>query len=230
MYLCVYAVSFIVIFFFFLLRFNSFLSWNNLIAFPNSISNWALAEMPICYLGWFLKSCLLQQQSSGIGGNYVNLWSAQCGECFKWRLIPTEEEFEKIRSKFTEDPFVCSKIPHICCNDPAEIEYDNTRIWAIHKPNTPQTPKGFKRRIKVRKNFTRADCYYHTPNGKILRSLTQVPKFLDKYPNYKQTVSVEDFCFSMPKIMGSTAKKVWMISLMQLQFGYLWFFLFFLLW
>lgn len=158
----------------------------------------------------FQKWCFLQQQS-GTVSNFVDLWSAQCGECFKWRLIPTEEEFEEIRSKFIEDPFVCSKIPNICCNDPAEIEYDNTRVWAIHRPNTPKTPEGFKRRLMMRKDCSRADCSYQTPKGKSLRSLAEVSRFLDNYPEYKKIASVNDFCFRQPKIMEDTvaaAKKV----------------------
>lgn len=114
-------------------------------------------------------NALLWQQS--ISGNaLVDLWSAQCAECFKWRLIPTEEEFEEIRSKLSEDPFLCSKKPGVSCDDPADIERDETRTWAIHKPGIPKTPSGFKRTLIMRRDLSKMDCYYDAPNGKKLRA------------------------------------------------------------
>ncbi|KAI3472682.1 hypothetical protein Pfo_030831 [Paulownia fortunei] len=115
--------------------------------------------------------------------------AVQCGECFKWRIIPTQEEYEEIRSKFIEDPFVCSQKPGISCDDPTDIEYDNSRTW---------------RRMVMRKDCSKMDCYYDTPNGKKLRASTEVPKFLDKNPEYKKDLSAKDFSFTSPKIMEYT--------------------------
>lgn len=143
---------------------------------------------------------MLRQQSID-GINLVGIWAAQCGECFKWRLIPTEEEFEEIRSKFIEDPYVCSKKPGISCDDPADIERDDTRTWVIHKPGIPKTPTGFKRRLVMRKDFSKMDCYYDAPNGKTLRANTDVTKLLDKFPEFKKGISPADFSFTGPKIM-----------------------------
>ncbi|XP_057782617.1 methyl-CpG-binding domain-containing protein 4-like [Salvia miltiorrhiza] len=140
-----------------------------------------------------------RQSTNGI--TLVDIWSVQCGECFKWRLIPTEEEFEEIRSKFTKDPFVCSKKPGVSCDDPADIERDDTRTWVIHKPGIPKTPSGFKRRLVMRKDFSKMDCYYDAANGKRLRASTDVLKFLDKFPKFKNDVSLADFSFTGPKIM-----------------------------
>ncbi|XP_047982440.1 methyl-CpG-binding domain-containing protein 4-like isoform X1 [Salvia hispanica] len=132
---------------------------------------------------------------------FVDLWSVQCAECFKWRLIPTEEEFEEIRSKFSEDPFFCSKKPGVSCDDPADIERDETRTWAIHKPGIPKTPSGFKRTLVMRRDLSKMDCYYDAPNGKKLRALTDVSKFLDKFPEYKKNISPADFSFTSPKLV-----------------------------
>lgn len=134
----------------------------------------------------------------------VDVWSAQCGECFKWRLIPTEEEFEEIRSNFTDDPFVCSKKSCVSCDDPADIEYNDSRVWVSHKPGIPKTPAGFKRRLVMRKDFSKMDCYYDAPNGKTFRGLNDVSKFLNKYRDYAKDISIADFSFSVPKIMGDT--------------------------
>ncbi|KAL0435793.1 UNVERIFIED_CONTAM: Methyl-CpG-binding domain-containing protein 4 [Sesamum radiatum] len=144
------------------------------------------------------------EQHSVNTSNFIDIWSVQCGECFKWRVIPTQEEFEEIRSTFAEDPFVCSKKPGIACDDPADIEYDDSRTWVIDKPNLPKSPAGFRRKLVMRKDFSKMDCYYDTPNGKRLRSLAEVARFLDKYPEYKEDVLVSDFSFTIPKIMEDT--------------------------
>ncbi|GFP82024.1 methyl-cpg-binding domain-containing protein 4 [Phtheirospermum japonicum] len=132
------------------------------------------------------------------------MWSVQCAECFKWRVIPTQEEYEQIRSKFIEDPFVCTKKSGISCDDPADINYDKSQTWVIDKPNVPKTPLGFKRRMVMRRDCSRMDCYYSAPNGKKLRASTDVVKFLDQHPEYKKDVSVNDFSFTSPKVLEGT--------------------------
>ncbi|KAL3626047.1 Methyl-CpG-binding domain protein 4 [Castilleja foliolosa] len=134
----------------------------------------------------------------------VEMWSVQCGECFKWRIIPTQEEYEQIRSKFIEDPFVCTNKSGVSCDDPADLEYDKSQIWVIDKPNLPKTPPGFKRRMVMRSDYSRMDCYYSTPDGKKLRATTDVVKFLDQHPEYKNDISANDFSFTSPKVMEST--------------------------
>ncbi|KAG8389394.1 hypothetical protein BUALT_Bualt02G0224600 [Buddleja alternifolia] len=78
----------------------------------------------------------------------------QCCECSKWRTIPTEEEYEEIRSKLTEDPFVCSKKPGISCDDPADLEYSDSKTWVMDRLNIPKTPSGCKRRIVIMNDFS----------------------------------------------------------------------------
>ncbi|CAA2955698.1 methyl- -binding domain-containing 4-like [Olea europaea subsp. europaea] len=58
----------------------------------------------------------------------IDVWSLQCEDCLKWRIIPTQEEYEEIRRKIIEDPFVCSKKSNVSCNNPADMEYDNSRF------------------------------------------------------------------------------------------------------
>lgn len=147
---------------------------------------------------------LLQKSSST--SKLMDTWSVQCGECSKWRVIPTEKEYEEIRSKFMEDPFVCSKRPGVSCDNPADMEYDNSRTWVIDKPNIPKTPSGFKRTMVMRRDFSKMDCYYETPspNKKRLRALPDVSKWLDRNPEYKKEISLSDFSFTGPKIMKDT--------------------------
>ncbi|KAL3531385.1 hypothetical protein ACH5RR_010707 [Cinchona calisaya] len=139
----------------------------------------------------------------------TDMWAVQCGKCFKWRTIPTQEEFEEIRSNFIEDPFTCDKKQKpnnnysVSCEDPGDIEYDSTRSWVADKPNIPKTPAGFKRRVVMRKNYSKMDVYYHTPTGRTLRSITQVASFLETNPQFKH-LSPSDFSFSLPKVMEDT--------------------------
>lgn len=141
------------------------------------------------------------------GSRTVDIWAVQCDKCFKWRRIATQEEFEVIRSKSTEDPFLCRKKPNITCNDPADIEYDSTRTWVADKPNIPKTPVGFKRRLVMRRDYTRMDIYYTTPTGRSLRSSTEAASFLKDNPEYKH-ISPSDFSFTRPKIMENTSRNL----------------------
>ncbi|KAL2238911.1 methyl-CpG-binding domain-containing protein 4-like [Sesamum indicum] len=135
--------------------------------------------------------------------NTIDTWAAQCKECCKWRVIPTQEEYEEIRRKFTEDPFTCNKKHNVSCDDPSDLEYGGERIWVIDKPNIPKTPIGFQRGLVLRKDYSKMDCYYVTPNGKKLRASTEVAAFLGEHPEYKD-VSEADFSFSTPRIMADT--------------------------
>ncbi|KAJ4968549.1 hypothetical protein NE237_015250 [Protea cynaroides] len=131
------------------------------------------------------------------------VYAVQCGECFKWRLIPTKVEFEDIRSKFIENPWFCNRKSDMSCEDPADIEYGTGQIWAIDKPNLPKTPVGYERILVLRRDFSKFDAYYITPTGKRVRAPSEVEKFLGANPKYND-VAVSDFSFAVPKIMEDT--------------------------
>ncbi|KAK9732942.1 hypothetical protein RND81_04G033100 [Saponaria officinalis] len=120
--------------------------------------------------------------------------------------MSTEEEYEKIRCKLLEEPFLCSTMPNISCQDPADIEKDASRTWVIDKPNIPQTPSGFKRKLVLRRDFSKLDAHYVTPTGKKLRSSLEVGKFLEENPAMKG-VSASDFSFTVPKVVEETIPK-----------------------
>lgn len=91
------------------------------------------------------------------------------------------------------------------CEDPADIEYDSTRTWVIDKPNIPKTPQGFKRSLVLRKDYSKFDTYYITPQGKKLRTRNEIALYLKANPSCEaQGVSLADFDFSSPKIMEDT--------------------------
>ncbi|CAK9151011.1 unnamed protein product [Ilex paraguariensis] len=133
----------------------------------------------------------------------IDIFALQCGSCKKWRVIPTQEEFEDIRSTFIENPFFCNKKPGVSCDDPTDIEYDSTRTWVMDKPNLPKTPEGFQRKLNLRKDFSKLDATYITPTGKKVRSSTEISQFLKENPEYKD-LSVSDFSFTSPKVMQDT--------------------------
>ncbi|XP_057965049.1 methyl-CpG-binding domain-containing protein 4-like isoform X2 [Malania oleifera] len=141
-------------------------------------------------------------KSRGIAKKSIDAYAAQCGKCFKWRVIPTQEEYEVIRSKFTKEPFFCNWKPDVSCEDPADVEYDTTRIWVIDKPDIPKTPDGFKRALMLRKDFSKLDAHYDTPDGKKVRGPSEVAAFVQANPEYKD--AVPDFCFTVPKLMDET--------------------------
>lgn len=84
----------------------------------------------------------------------VGAFTVQCASCFKWRLIPTKEKYEEIREHILENPFVCETArewrPNISCDDPADIQQDGSRLWAIDKPNIAQPPPGWQRLLRIR--------------------------------------------------------------------------------
>lgn len=125
----------------------------------------------------------------------------------KWRLIPSLHEFEEIRSKFSNDPFVCDKRPNKTCDSPADIEYDASRTWVIDKPDIPKTPAGFIRELVMRRDYSKMDGRYITPEGKKLRSSVEVAAFLEENPAYKEVVSLSDFSFNVPKVIAETVPK-----------------------
>ncbi|KAK2649255.1 hypothetical protein Ddye_016744 [Dipteronia dyeriana] len=141
--------------------------------------------------------------AAGLSARSIDLHAAQCQNCFKWRLITTLEEYEEIRSEVEEKPFVCERKYGGSCKDPADIDYDSTRVWVIDKPGIPKTPEGFKRSLVLRRDFSKMDAYYFTPAGKKLRTRNEVAAFLNSNPKYSD-LPISDFTFQVPKVMDDT--------------------------
>ncbi|KAK3138811.1 hypothetical protein QOZ80_5AG0373690 [Eleusine coracana subsp. coracana] len=118
------------------------------------------------------------QKKRGPPKDSVGLYAVQCSECHK-----------------RQD---CS------CDDPGDIEYDNTRIWVIDKPNIPKPPPETERLVIMRSDYTKMDTYYVMPNGKRARCTGDVDKFLEAHPEYKDRISVSSFSFAPPKIVEDT--------------------------
>ncbi|TVU19323.1 hypothetical protein EJB05_35467 [Eragrostis curvula] len=151
------------------------------------------------------------QKKRGSTKDSVGLYAVQCCDCYKWRTVPTKEEFETIRENFTEDPWSCSKRPDCSCDEPADIKYDNSCVWVIDKPDIPKPPQDTERLVIMRRDFTKMDAYYVMPNGKRARCEGDVEKFLEAFPEYKDRMSASRFNFSTPKIVEETVsdKSAW---------------------
>lgn len=136
----------------------------------------------------------------------VGAYAVQCVKCFKWRFIPSKEQYEAIRHWASADPWVCNRAsawrPNASCNDPAELSQDITRLWIIDKPNIPRPPTGWERLLSLRGDSTCrfADVYYVAPSGKKLRSKVEVEKFLEDDPQYaKEGVNISQFNYRIPR-------------------------------
>ncbi|KFK35480.1 hypothetical protein AALP_AA5G289700 [Arabis alpina] len=133
-------------------------------------------------------------------GRLVDTYAAQCVQCEKWRVIDNDEEYEEIRSRMLEDPFKCEEKQGWSCEKPTDIEYDSTRIWVMDKLGVPKTPKGFKRSLVLRKDYSKMDTYFISSTGKKLRSRNEIVSFVEANPEFKN-VPLGDFNFTVPKIM-----------------------------
>ncbi|KAH9326877.1 hypothetical protein KI387_007055 [Taxus chinensis] len=133
----------------------------------------------------------------------VGTYAVQCVKCFKWRKIPSKEQYEAIRQSALEDPWVCSRAsawsPRVSCDDPTDLSPDMSRLWVIDKPNIPCPPKGWERLLTLRGEGTCrfADVYYISPCGKRLRSMVEIERFLEENTRYGATIS--DFNFQIPR-------------------------------
>ncbi|XP_015072428.1 methyl-CpG-binding domain-containing protein 2-like [Solanum pennellii] len=141
-------------------------------------------------------------------------FAVQCSKCFKWRYIPTEERYEKIREHLLECPFYCEDArewrPSISCNDIPDITQKEKKLSAFDKPGIPQPPSGWKRIVKVRTRGTIfADVYYDSPNEKRLRSIPEVERYLKQHSEYaSQGVKLKKFSFKTPRsLQQDYAKK-----------------------
>ncbi|KAJ6913054.1 hypothetical protein NC651_015520 [Populus alba x Populus x berolinensis] len=136
----------------------------------------------------------------------VGTFTVQCANCFKWRLIPTKKKYEELREHILEEPFFCETArgwrPDISCDDPTDITQDESRLWAIDKPNIAQPPPGWQRLLRIRGEGSSkfADVYYQSPSGKRLRSMVEVQKYLIEHPEYMTYgVTLSQFSFQIPK-------------------------------
>lgn len=135
----------------------------------------------------------------------IGAYAVQCVKCFKWRFIPSKEQYEAIRHCASEDPWVCNKAsvwrPNASCDDPTDLSQDVTRMWIIDKPDIPRPPTGWERLLSLRGEGTRfADVYYITPSGKKLRSMVEIEKFLKKQPQYaKEGIDISQFSYHVPR-------------------------------
>ncbi|KAG2260888.1 hypothetical protein Bca52824_080182 [Brassica carinata] len=84
-----------------------------------------------------------------------------------------------------------------------DLDYDSSRTWVIDKPGLPKTPKGFKRSLVLRKDYSKMDTYYFTPTGKKLRSRNEVASYVEANPEFKDA-PLEDFSFTVTKVMEDT--------------------------
>ncbi|XP_021715897.1 methyl-CpG-binding domain-containing protein 2-like [Chenopodium quinoa] len=169
----------------------------------------AVAEPEPDPIHW--KPPLMQNSGGGGGGAQrvlpaVGSFTVQCAMCFKWRLIPTKEKYEEIREHILQQPFTCDLAKEwrgdICCDTPTDIEQDNSRLWAIDKPNISQPPPGWERELRIRGEGCSkfADVYYIAPTGKRLRSMVEVQRYLLEHPEYiMQGVTLSQFSFQIPK-------------------------------
>ncbi|ESQ39449.1 hypothetical protein EUTSA_v10001805mg [Eutrema salsugineum] len=143
------------------------------------------------------------KQKAVTPGRSIDIYAAQCEKCLKWRKIDTQELYEEIRSKILENPFACEKKEGISCRDAGDLEYDSSRTWVIDKPGLPKTPRGFKRSLVLRKDYSKMDAYYITPTGKKLRTRNEIAAFIDANQDYKNA-PLGDFNFTVPKVMEDT--------------------------
>ncbi|CAI5987049.1 unnamed protein product [Closterium sp. NIES-64] len=133
-------------------------------------------------------------------------FTVQCALCYKWRKVPTLDEYESIRARVSIEPFTCAHArrwkPSCSCADEPDLVQDGTYMWALDRPDIPQPPPGWRRRIVVRGGSSAkfSDVYYHSPCGKSLRSVNDVERFLADHPKYRmQGITSRQFSFSSPR-------------------------------
>ncbi|KAL3833850.1 hypothetical protein ACJIZ3_008586 [Penstemon smallii] len=136
----------------------------------------------------------------------VQVYSVQCEECGKWRLIPSKEKYEEIRETFNETTFTCATArewrPQVSCEDPTDVEDQDERYcWAKDKPNLPRTPLNWQRLLRLRTpgGSKFADVHYVAPSKKRFRSKVELEKFFHKNPEFLQGgINASQFSFQAP--------------------------------
>lgn len=167
----------------------------------NPEANALVPQEPVLDRAQYFTSSLPERILPSVGA-----FTVQCANCFKWRLIPSKDKYEEIRESILQQPFICERArewrPNISCDDPADINQDGSRLWAIDKPNIAQPPRGWDRILRIRgQGGTRfADVYYTAPTGKRLRSKVEIKKYLLEHPEELSSgVSIDQFSFQIPK-------------------------------
>ncbi|CAM8922756.1 unnamed protein product [Rhodiola kirilowii] len=133
------------------------------------------------------------------------IFTVQCANCYQWRVIPTRDKYEEIRENITEKLFYCETAsewqPGVTCDDPGDIQQDNSRLWAIDKPNIARPPPGWQRLLRLRGegSFKFADVYYVAPSGKRFRSLVEIQKYLAENPELAAETNISKFSFQIPR-------------------------------
>ncbi|GJV38755.1 pentatricopeptide repeat-containing protein [Tanacetum coccineum] len=116
---------------------------------PDPISYQPASYQPISYQPPYISRNNFRNQLQRVLPA-VGAYTVQCANCFKWRLVPTQEKYEEIREHITQYPFVCERALEwgygsFRCDD-NQPRYENktgSRLWAIDKPNMHWTPHGW---------------------------------------------------------------------------------------
>ncbi|ESQ47356.1 hypothetical protein EUTSA_v10028037mg, partial [Eutrema salsugineum] len=134
----------------------------------------------------------------------IETYVAQCGTCGKWRPVPSQEQYEIIRSKALKNSFRCKN----GCrkSEDVDVEGDTTRVWLednLH--GLAKTPPGFKRIVLLRESCERTDVYYLTPQGKRLRTIKEFAAFIKDNKGFTKTI-MKNISFKTPKVMKKKNK------------------------
>ncbi|EOA18806.1 hypothetical protein CARUB_v10007419mg [Capsella rubella] len=134
----------------------------------------------------------------------IDTYAVQCETCLKWRKLDNQEEYEELRSRIHEEKFVCNQKEGMSCEDDArELRYDTSRTWSIDKNGLPKTPRGFKRMLIMRKDYSRWDAYYVAPTGKKFKTRAEIEAFIEANQEYKYA-TLGDFNFIVPRVVRDT--------------------------
>ncbi|GJM97519.1 hypothetical protein PR202_ga14451 [Eleusine coracana subsp. coracana] len=135
----------------------------------------------------------------------IGAYTVQCAQCYKWRVVPTKQKYEELRESICQELFVCERACEwnrvLSCDDPEDMSQDESRVWAIDKPNIVQPPPGWDREVRLRGASNKfADVYYTSPSSKKLRSMVEIGRYLAENPDYiRQGVNLSQFSFTIPK-------------------------------
>ncbi|XP_010448849.1 PREDICTED: methyl-CpG-binding domain-containing protein 1-like [Camelina sativa] len=151
------------------------------------------------------NSTCLKRKAKSSSEWEIDIFAVQCAECQKWRKLNSQEDYELFRSRQLEEQFVCEEIEGVSCEDAGDIEYDSSNTWVTEKPGLPETPEGFKRSYVMRKDYSKMDVYYVTSTGKKLKTLAEIEAFIAA--NEEFNAPLEDFNFTVPKVMEDTVPK-----------------------
>jgi hypothetical protein len=104
----------------------------------------------------------------GRGTVLPSIYTVQCANCYKWRIVPTKEKYEELRESISQELFVCIRASEwnreLSCDEPEDIPQDGSRVWALDKPNIVQPPPGWDREVRIRGASTKfADVYVTLP-------------------------------------------------------------------